>query len=161
MKRVCFDLDGTLTEWKEAATIQELKADEYFFKLAEQPDILEYARKLAKSEDVEAYIVSAFLTDCPALRDKGRWCDQKIPEIENRIFVKCGTNKASAVKLALNVGSLTDDDILVDDHTPNLIEWEEAGGKAIKWLNGINGNGNTFKGPRTGDVEVLNELIGA
>ncbi len=35
--------------------------------------------------------------------------------------------------------------LLFDDHTPNLIDWEKGGPEfiGIKWLNGINGSGKS------------------
>ena len=68
-----------------------------------------------------------------------------IPEIDrsHRIFTMCGTNRADAV------GRITGNDILPDDHSPNLEAGIKAGGKAIKVLNEYNGvNGTFITGPR-------------
>lgn len=158
MKRIFFDLDGTLAEWKEA-DMRELKSKGYFLNLSPQKEILDFARRLANKEKFEVYILSAFLTDCTALEDKNMWCDMKAPEIKNRNFVLNGTNKALSVMKILQKKSLTDEDILVDDYSKNLNEWKKYGGKAIKWLNGKNGRGLKFDGPRTGDVDELAKLI--
>ena len=61
----------------------------------------------------------------------------------HRFFTICGTSKSEAIK------DLSSNDILLDDHSPNLNEWIEAGGKAIKILNEYNGlNGTFVTGPR-------------
>lgn len=52
-------------------------------------------------------------------------------------------------------------DILIDDHTPNLHHWEEAGGLGVKWLNEINGNNGRFEGARVGSTEELREVLDA
>ncbi len=52
-------------------------------------------------------------------------------------------------------------DILIDDHTPNLHRWEEAGGLGVKWLNEINGNNGRFEGTRVGSTEELREVLDA
>ncbi len=158
MKRIFFDLDGTLAEWKESS-LEELKKNKYFFNLKPQEEILKFARELSKKKDLEVYILSAFLTGCSALQDKISWCDLLAPEINNREFVMCGTNKAVHIIECFEKASLTKDYILIDDYSKNLNEWVQYGGKAIKWLNGINGKGVEFQGPRTGDVEELRRLI--
>jgi len=159
VKKIYFDLDGTLAEWKKASSMRELFENHYFLNLKEQKNILNFARSLAENACHEVYILSAFLPNCTALEDKTLWCVEKAPEIKNRIFIINGSNKADAVIKILHQEALTNDDILIDDYSKNLNEWTNAGGKAIKWLNGINGNGNTFKGPRTNDIRELYQLL--
>ena len=50
-------------------------------------------------------------------------------------------------------------DILIDDHTPNLHRWEEAGGIGVKWLNEINGNNGRFEGARVGSAAELRAVL--
>lgn len=159
MKRVYFDLDGTLAEWKAAATMQELQRKDYFFCL--QPtNLVPFANRLAKHPDIEVMTLSQYLPDTYALEDKNRWCDIHVPNIdqEHRIFVPCGIGKPEYIQKALRC-SLSEDDILIDDYSKNLTEWSAAGGTAIKWLNGINGNGGTFQGFRVMWVPDLEQII--
>ena len=61
-----------------------------------------------------------------------------MPEIEktHRVFVPYGHDKKDFVDAK--------DCILIDDFTQNLFSWEEAGGIAIKYINGINSTNNSW-----------------
>ena len=157
---VYFDLDGTLAEWRAAASFSDLLKKGYFRSLAPTP-LARYANELREKKDnVDSYTLSAYIPESYAHDEKNEWVDEYAPNIDpaHRIFVCDGVCKADFVIEALN-RPLTENDVLVDDHTPNLTAWKKAGGKSIKWLNGINGVGGTFDGPRTGDIEELDHLI--
>ena len=70
-----------------------------------------------------------------ALKEKNNWLNKYLPElpIEKRIFVPYGD-----VKYKYLPSKITSFDYLIDDHTKNLLDWKEAGGTGIKFLNGIN-----------------------
>ena len=155
-----FDADGTLAEWVTAATFAELKKPGYFYNL-KPLETVGVVRALAGT-GAEVYVVTAYLPDCDALQDKTRWFDEFLPEVDyaHRIFVPYGTDKARYVEDVLG-RDLSEDDWLIDDHSPNLISWTEAGGVGVKWLNGINGKQGTFKGYRTGSPDELYSLLSA
>lgn len=128
-------MDGTLAEWKNIKSNNELYKKGYYESLNPNINLLEETKKLIK-EGRDIYILSSFLTDSNyALKEKNIWLDKYLPElpIQKRIFVPYGDNKHNY--LPSKISSL---DYLIDDHTPNLIEWEKAGGIGIKFLNGIN-----------------------
>lgn len=159
MKRVYFDLDGTLAEWKTASTMLELQQKDYFFCL-KPTSLIPFANRLAKRRDIETMTLSQYLPDTYALEDKNRWCDIYTPDIdkEHRVFIPYGVGKAEFIQKTLR-RPLTMDDILVDDYSKNLKEWSVAGGTAIKWLNGTNGHGGTFRGGRIKRVPELKKMI--
>lgn len=159
MKRVYFDLDGTLAEWKAAATMEELQQKDYFFTL-KPTNLVQFANRLADRRDIETMTLSQYLPDTYALEDKNRWCDIHVPSIDKkrRIFVPCGIGKPEYIQEALR-RPLSEDDILIDDYSKNLTEWSAAGGTAIKWLNGINGHGGTFQGFRIMWIPDLEKII--
>ncbi|ANU44661.1 hypothetical protein ADH76_03145 [Enterocloster clostridioformis] len=148
-----------LAEWKAAATMLELQQKDYFFCL-KQTNLVPLANRLAKRQDFEVMTLSQYLPDTYTLGDKHRWCDIHVPNIdkEHRIFVPCGIGKPEYIQKALR-RAITEDDILIDDYSKNLTEWSAAGGTAIKWLNGINGNGGTFQGLRVMWVPDLEHII--
>lgn len=158
-KTIYIDLDGTAAEWRAAASPADLKKKGYFATLA-PTEIAAFANSLAENAACEAFILSAYMPDTYAFDEKHDWSDQHIPNInrDHRLLVPCGVNKAAFVMEALR-HPLTKDDVLIDDYSINLIEWEAAGGTAIKWLNGINGNNNTFKGTRVQDIDTLHEIL--
>lgn len=157
---IFFDMDGTLAEWRAAANFSDLFRKGYFRTLAPMP-LTGYANRLAENgSGVDAYILSAYLPESYAFAEKNEWVDEHVPSIDraHRIFVHDGVCKAEAIMEAMN-RPLTKCDILVDDYTLNLNAWQMAGGKAIKWLNGINGFGGRFDGLRTGSIEELERMI--
>lgn len=158
-KTLYFDLDGTMAEWRAAANFSDLLKKGYFRTLA-PTEVANYANKLVGNANADVYSLSAYITESFAHDEKNEWMDEYTPNIdhEHRIFVPNGLCKADFVIEALN-RPLTKNDVLIDDHTPNLISWEEAGGMAIKWLNGINGIGGTFEGLRTDDLDELHSFI--
>ena len=159
-KRVFVDMDGVLCRYNTEATVSDLETDGYFRTLPARPLMVNAVKTLIKSGLADVFILSSVLSqrEKKAKAEKNDWLDENIPEIRNdhRIFPICGTNKAEAV------GEIGKNDILCDDHTPNLLDWVESGGKAVKILNEINGNGGTFMmGPRLTIKypEELSELI--
>lgn len=66
-----------------------------------------------------------------------------MPELSHkkRIFVKYNDNKKDYID-----GGITSSDYLIDDYTKNLIDWKNAGGTGIKYLNGINHTNKTWEG---------------
>lgn len=160
MKKVIYvDLDGTAAEWRSAASLSDLYQKGYFATLR-PTEVASFINKLVKNDEAEFFTLSAYILDSPAYEDKNWWIDKHMPNIDkqHRIFVPTGVNKAAFVMEAFR-RPLTENDILVDDYSVNLIEWQKAGGKAIKWLNGINGINGTFKGPRVMWLPDLHEAI--
>ena len=93
------------------------------------------------------YILSACVSTPYCMREKRDWLYKYLPFIPKRniILIKVGENKADMVEFFLDT-ELTKEDILIDDYTKNLTEWEFAGGTGIKALNGINGKNGVWKG---------------
>lgn len=146
-KRVFIDMDGVLCEYRPEAKITDMMSSGYFASLAPRSEMVESVKGLIKLDQFDVYVLSAVISECAeqSKREKMKWLDKYIPEIDayHRIFTICGTSKSEAIK------DLSSNDILLDDHSPNLNEWIEAGGKAIKILNEYNGlNGTFVTGPR-------------
>ena len=145
--RVFIDMDGVLCEYRPEAKITDMMSSGYFASLAPRSEIVEAVKGLIKLDQFDVYVLSAVISECAeqSKREKMKWLDKYIPEIDayHRFFTTCGTSKSEAIK------DLSSNDILLDDHSPNLNEWIEAGGKAIKILNEYNGlNGTFVTGPR-------------
>jgi len=154
-----FDMDGTLTIYNVDATLADYKTPGYYLRLA-PTELAGYVNNLAVEETDEVYISSGCHPQSTAMVEKDQWNDDYVPNVDraHRLYVPYGESKASFAEAVLQ-RPLTRDDILVDDHTPNLIQWEEAGGTGIKWLNTINGLHGRFKGHRTGTVPGLESIL--
>lgn len=133
--RIFIDMDGTLAEWKTIQSNSELYQKGYYESLKPNNYILEETKKLIR-EGKDIYILSSFLSDSEyALKEKNIWLNKYLPElpIEKRIFVPYGD-----IKYKYLPSKITSFDYLIDDHTKNLLDWKDAGGTGIKFLNGIN-----------------------
>lgn len=60
------------------------------------------------------------------------------PLFDLTTFIACHRNKGQTIKFIEQKEKLEPTDILIDDFNRNLIEWEEQGGTAIKYINGVN-----------------------
>lgn len=157
------DLDGTLAEFKYADSMDTLYEQGYFLNLKPIDGVLAGIKEfMRRYPEIPVYVLSAYLGDSKyALQEKSMWLDRYFPELEDehQLFVKCGEIKADVPLESENA-------FLLDDHSQNLLDWEKAGFKGIKLLNGINGEGKKWKGDRissslTPDVfaEKLYELL--
>ena len=142
--RLFVDMDGTLAEFRIVDTLETLYEEGYFFNLRPHENVVEAVNRIVlENEDIEVFILSAYLTDSDyALGEKNAWIDRYLPEIDrkHRIFVPCGTDKASAI-------DLREDDFLLDDYTINLNAWEPPA-KGIKLVNAINDTHKSWKSER-------------
>lgn len=141
------DMDGTLAEWRTGIREEELYEKGYFLNLKPYKTCLETIKK-CKKKGYEIFILTAYLTP-HAKAEKQRWLDTYLPFVpaKNRLFVPYGQNKARYVEAVLG-RAIRQDDVLLDDHSPNLIHWVNAGGFGVKALNGINGTGGKWQGSR-------------
>ncbi|MBO6268583.1 MAG: hypothetical protein J6M58_02980 [Clostridium sp.] len=159
--RLYVDMDGTMTEYRTAATLDDYMT-EGFYESLKPTELAAYCNTLARTrEDLEVYVLSIYILP-PALKEKNDWLDHWCPHIDeaHRIILPNGSDKAMAI--AQRTGKrLGRDDVLIDDHTPNLLSWKRSGGRAIKWLNGINGFGKRYTGERIGDIRHLEEVLSA
>ena len=133
--RFFIDMDGTLAEWRDIKSNSELYQKGYYESLKPNNYLLEEVKKLIK-EGKDIYVLSSFLSDSDyALKEKNIWLNKYLPElpVQKRIFVPYGD-----VKYKYLPSKITSFDYLIDDHTKNLLDWKEAGGTGIKFLNGIN-----------------------
>ncbi len=157
--RVYFDMDGTIAKWRDVP-VEETRKPGYYADLEPETELLNFMRDAMKRGE-NIYILSSYYTDTRALLEKKKWLDRYLPEIDSAhcLFVPYGkTNKAEFLAGMLH-RRLNKADILIDDHTPNLQYWEEAGGLGVKWLNGINGKKGCFEGARVGSAKELRAVL--
>lgn len=146
------DQDGVLAEYKVEATVADYLSDGYYLKLKPMP-IIEYIKTLS-----DVYVLSTYMKP-QALAEKNEWLDKyfNVP-VSHRLIIPYGFSKSAYIEELLH-RSLTINDILLDDYTKNCIEWQQAGGLAIKWLNGINGLNGKYTGPRVSSIEELDNIL--
>jgi len=156
--RIFFDLDGTLAKWQENASIEDLYRKGYFENLPAEKELVDLVNRLSKTQHKTVYILSAYLSDSLYAREeKLAWIRKHLPKNVLPLLVPYGENKAKFVEKRTGI-SISSTDLLVDDHSKNCIEWEEAGGRSIKFLNGINGLGTKWNGKRAKVKDLAQEL---
>lgn len=150
MKRIFFDMDGTLARFYEKANWMEVwRNPGFFLSLRPYESVIEAIKMLRERDDVTVYILSAAANET-IKSEKREWLSKQFPGSAplSCFFTELGENKAEHIVSFFH--HITDDDILVDDYSANLVAWEEAGGKSVKLLNEVNGlgwNGIHFAGP--------------
>lgn len=138
-QRIFIDMDGTLAVWQREKSMEEVCSPGYFLDLRPIDNMIFAAKKLLRDETKEIYVLSHVLSS-RAEDEKNKWLDTYLPEIDrkHRIFVPCEQKKEDNLP-----GGKRCKDVLLDDYTKNLKEWNGIG---IKVLNGINGTKGTWGG---------------
>lgn len=141
--RIFIDMDGTLAEWKAESKFSELFKKGYFTRLKPVEGVISLARALI-AEGCDVYILTKYLTESKyASKEKNKWLDlylNELPEAK-RIFVPYCEEKVAFIP-----DGIKETDVLLDDHNENLVEWRNAGGFAIKILNGVNNTHGSWNG---------------
>lgn len=138
MAKIFFDMDGTLTVWKDA-TIEEVSAPGFFRNSEPQVGVLEMVKVLIAEAKHEIYILSSTFQDDHSEAEKREWLHQHLPELadEHMLFVPYGKPKSEWL------GDKCPTDVLVDDLSANLRNWHGVG---VKIYNGVNGHYRTWRG---------------
>jgi len=140
--RIFFDMDDTLVDFSSkllyGGSIDVAFNEGFYFNLKPLPFLSEI-NKLASMCPENVYILSACVDSPYCVDEKIAWLKKYLPAAfkGNVIFTKVGQDKALMVKEKIGepIGKY---DILVDDYSKNIFDWQEAGGTAIKFKNGFN-----------------------
>lgn len=147
MKRRLFvDLDGTLAEWRQAASMEDLLQEGYFSSLLPHKSLVGAVQELV-SRGEEVYVLSAYLTESKyAENEKRQWCNRWLPFLSagHVLLVPTTTPKCKCVESIF--GKIDKSDFLLDDYSKNLHEWVGAGGSGIKYVNDVNWTKGTWQG---------------
>ena len=156
MKKIFLDLDGTLARFNVRNALTRFDNEIGFFAKLLAYKNIEEINEMTKIGNV--YIISAS-PNKQADQDKMKWVNKYLPSmpLKNIVFCRIGENKAEIIKE--KVGVDIKGNILLDDYTKNLEQWESAGGVGIKRLTSVADNSTgKWKGLA---IRNLRELKGA
>lgn len=155
--RIFFDMDGVQAKWTPVEYEEQLYEKGFYRGLEPNKTVIEAINKLTDNNYMP-YTLSKYFEDSKfALIEKIEWANENTPKLDNEhlIWVKYSENKSDYIP-----DGIQKDDFLIDDYSPNLFEFEEAGGQAIKLMNGVNGTKGTWKGKSVSiDSKTLYEDI--
>lgn len=140
--RLFVDMDGTVAKFNPLVKIEALYEEGYFKNLEPMTNMVEAIKNVAEtSKEIEVFILSACLDSKYAMPEKNDWLDKHLPIIDtqHRIFCEYGKEKSAYIP------EPKETDVLLDDYTKNLKEWNGIG---IKILNGINDTNKSWCGQR-------------
>ena len=137
---VYVDMDGVQAVYGANDSVEKMSQVGYFRNRPVQQNVIDFIKLLNKDERFKVAILSAVFDDDHSKEEKKHWLIENGLGGVDAIFTPCGVCKANYVKTSgLN--------ILIDDYTKNLIEWENQGRGflGIKFDNGINGKNGKWK----------------
>lgn len=144
---IFFDMDGVMAEYNNVP-YKKLYEQGYFYNLKPIENTINTIKNFIEDDKYNIYVLSSVLADSDyAAIEKRNWLHKYLPELNDDfiLFTICGYDKRDFIEK-----NLTENDILIDDYTPNLQNWsrniDNSKGKAIKFINGINNKKGTWKG---------------
>ena len=167
MKRLFFDMDGVLAEYRENCTEKDMKKRGYFSSLRPEANMVSALKMLLDNEDALGISVCVITKVYPALfrysvREKLEWRDEYLDTLFDSEFIMVNGDeqeKSDAVREQLGF-DIDEDCILIDDYNPNLREWNRNGGTTVKYVNAINDKNKSFIGRRISHSMSAEEIYG-
>lgn len=154
------DMDGVQTVYNKDDLVEDMMQPGYFISRQAHPEVIAFLKYLCQDNRFKVTILSAVFADSHSAYEKALWLKQQGLSNVDTMFVPCGVPKSSFIANdALN--------ILIDDFSTNLFQWEAAGSNflGIKFLNesnGVNGTWRAHHGATLSytmtDMELYNQL---
>ena len=135
---IFFDMDGVIADWDNEASFEDTFRPRYFLDRTVAWKVRELVNLLIEKGYPVAFL-SAVYMEGTARDDKDTWLNRLGFKDVPKFFVPYGDTKAHYVQASPK-------NILIDDFTKNLIEWEEAGFTGIKYYNQFNGTRHQWNG---------------
>lgn len=157
-----FDMDGVLATY-QTDVVEHMHEKGYFAHLPVNEKAVDFLKSLMAYPQVQVYILSKTpnVFAPSSKKDKLFWLKNVLPELgESHIFIQDGRKnqtKAEFIKERLGAQSYEQDfNVLIDDYSKNLIEWEKEGKNfmALKALNEVNNKKGLHKAYRIQEVDL-------
>lgn len=157
--RLYVDMDGTIAKFYHHKQYLEKMYEQGYFANLKPYAILNTIKQLASKSNIEVFILSACVFSPYCEDEKLAWLDKYLPEIDDdhRILVNVGENKADYIDYDVDTIN-----VLLDDYSRNLYEWNEYdfNNIGIKFVNGINDKTNKDYSLKVRNGKQLENLLG-
>ncbi len=159
VKTIYVDYDGVLAYFLKESSLEEVAMPGYTLKVPMVDTVCDAVSMLLADDSIKGYdirVLSAAMNDS-AKNDKRTMLTRRFGKefADRAVFVKYGDSKAPFAKGG---------NILIDDFSYNLHQWEAFGGVGVKVYNDINGNHGTWHGysvhSQAGSVVIYRMLKG-
>ncbi len=164
---IYFDMDGVLVKYDRNAYLSKQspfyqKGVHYFRDLEADSLMLNLYLVLQRQNRHHLYIVTSITNDAKLClehcKDKITWLqNHQIATKRNQHLLFAASPKRNCVE-DFQHRHLTPQDVLIDDYNPNLEAWQEAGGTAIKYCNGLN-NPDSYAGPHINHTDTIENTL--
>ena len=147
------DMDGTMAKWNEDATVSQFHQEGYFSSLPETKFLPVVVSLYNAGFNVG--VRSSVYQDEHSENDKATWLKDRHLGQLRREFIPYGTPKSKDMPNDNKIH------VLIDDHTPNLQDWDAnvQNGVAVKFINHINGKHGNWKGYRIREDMTHMEMV--
>lgn len=158
------DMDGTVAKFYYKKNYLEKMYEQGYFANLPPYAITKQINDFANKETcVNVYILSACVDSQYCKQEKTEWLLKNIPNIDPRnfIFTKVGESKVQKIVSNINIDNVNCINILLDDYTLNLKQWESESDNmvGIKFLNGMNDTTKSWQGFKIKTFRQLEEII--
>lgn len=156
------DMDGVLARFHDESMCHKRYDEPGFFRALKPFEGMVTGLKRFMEDygsDAHVCVLSACMPSAEA--EKLEWLAKYFGELElDAVFVRPSQSKAQQALLITGCDTL-DNAYLLDDYSANLQNWEDSGGKGIKFINNINArgwNGAFWRGPSVAYDEAPEEI---
>lgn len=146
---VYFDMDGVLAKWDPNAKTEDTYKKDYFLYCEEEKVVTEVINILKEKYTVK---ILSHAYGKNAIDAKNKWLDKIGLTDIDRIFVPYGNKKSNYI-------NKDETNVIIDDYTKNLNDWQKDGNIAIKFRNRINGTKGTWTGPSVKYDMSVKEIV--
>lgn len=128
-RKIFIDLDNTIVDFNKGG-MKNMFRKGFFQNLEAYPKAIALVQLL--SEYNEIFILSKCIASTYCKIEKMQWIEANLPFIDKQNIYLIPSEESKASYIEAIYGKLDKSYILIDDYKVNLLEWEQAGGRAIK-----------------------------
>lgn len=177
MIHIYFDMDGVLAKYDRNAYMEDPETHErlfetknkHYFRYVPADDkmtnvlfhLTDEIHHQKSGIDIKTHVISTLSKKSSAFieqyDDKVAWLRDNIKNFPTEEFYPALGEKRD-IAVLIRGKKLNTTDILIDDYNVNLKSWRDAGGTAIKYLNGVN-SAESWDGPYIDQAMSSSEII--